>query len=432
MVVAFVVAAGLAALELSGLVGGRPGSPVNHALVGGRPSPPASTASLAPSTAPGATPSPAEELVRVGQPVELAGVETHTVLRVEDWPGPSPTAPGVRYLAVEIQVQTLPGKTARFDQLYYTVENAAGVVRNAPQVGRQPALAYGVLGPGQSVIVWVSFLVPNPGPFTLNYRYPLGANGQTDDEAVDLEPILPPTPEPIVPAGPSPGSTGLPNLGFPTALSSTNYAGYGAQLPGQSVTAVAGSWVQPAVHCSGKETSAVATWVGIDDGGLQDLEQIGTEAFCRSGTTSPTYLEWYEMYPQPQVPIRAIRAGDHFSASVTRRGSSWTLAIRDVTTKRSFTTRQTRTASAIQALWVVEAPARILANGDFQVLPLTSFGRVTMTGCTAVVGGIRRAIADTRWAHYRFDMRTASNVAKAVTSGLSGGGSSFSSSWRHR
>ena len=55
-----------------------------------------------------------------------------------------------------------------------------------------------------------------------------------------------------------------------------------------------------------------------------------------------------------------------------------------------------------------------------------------MTGCTAVVGGIRRAIADARWAHYRFDMRTPSNVAKAVTSSLSGGGSTFSSSWRHR
>ena len=127
-----------------------------------------------------------------------------------------------------------------------------------------------------------------------------------------------------------------------------------------------------------------------------------------------------------------IRAGDHFSASVTRRGSSWTLAIRDATTKRSFSTRQTRTASAIQALWVVEAPARILANGDFQVLPLTSFGRVTMTACTAVVGGTRRPISDPRWAHYRFDMRTASNTAKAATSGLSAGGTSFSSSWRHR
>ena len=426
----FVVAVALAILDLTGAVGGQREFALNHAVTpGGRPSasPPASV-SPGPSGGPSASP----ELVHVGQPVELAGVETHTVLRVEDWPGPTPTTPGERYLAVEIRVETLPGKTARFDQLYYTVENAAGVVRNAPQVGRQPALANGILGPGQSVVGWVSFLVPNPGTFTLDYRYPLGTNGQTVDEAVDLEPILPPTPEPVVPAGPSPGSTGLPNLGFPTALSSTNYAGYGAQLPGSSITSVAGSWIQPTIHCSGKETSAVATWVGIDDGGLQDLEQIGTEAFCRPGTTSPTYLEWYEMYPQPQVPIRAIRAGDRFSASVTRRGSSWTLAIRDATQNRSFTTKQTRTASAIQALWVVEAPARILANGDLQILPLASFGRVTMTGCSAVAGGTRRTIADARWAHYRFDMRTASNTAKAATSGLSAGGTSFSSSWRHR
>jgi hypothetical protein len=370
--------------------------------------------------------------VRVGQTVELAGVETHTVLRVEDWPGETPAGPGQRYLAVEVQVRTLPGASARFDQLYYTVENGAGVLRNAPQVGRQPALAYGVLGPGQSVIGWVSFLVPDPGPFILTYRYPLGTNGQTTDERVALDPILPPSPEPVQPAGPSPGSTSLPNLGFPAVLPSTNYSGYGAQLPGRTVSAVSGSWVQPAVHCSGKETSSVATWVGIDDGGLRDLEQVGTEAVCRSGSSRPTYVSWYEMFPLAEVVIATIRPGDHFTASVAKRGITWTLAIRDTNTGRAFSTKQARNAAAIQALWVVEAPSRILANGTLQVLPLTSFSRITMTGCSAVVGGTRRVISDSHWAHYRFDMRTTGGTAKALTSALTGGGTAFSSTWKHR
>jgi len=274
--------------------------------------------------------------------------------------------------------------------------------------------------------------VPDPGPFVLNYRYPRGTNGETVDATVALDPILPATPDPIVPVGPSPGASRLPNFGYPTVLPSTNYSGYGAQLPGTAISSVSGSWVQPAVKCSGSETSAVATWVGIDDGGVQDLEQIGTEALCHAGSTVPAYIAWYEMFPQAQVPATTIRPGDRFSATVTKRGSSWTLSIRDNTSGGSFTTRQTRDSAAIQALWVVEAPALVTANGNLEVLPLARFGRITMTSCSAVAGGIRRVISDSRWAHYRFDMRTTSNTAKALTSGLTSGGRAFSSTWKHR
>jgi Peptidase A4 family len=403
-----------------------------HPELGSRPFEPiAARPSLPPATPAPASSSPPANLIKVGQPVEVAGVETHTVLRVEDWSGPTPPGTGERYLAVEIQVATMPGKTVHFDQLYYTVQNAAGILRNAPQIGRQPALAYGILGPGESVIGWISFLVPDPGPFVLEYHFPLGSNGQTADEAVALEPILPPSPEPVVPANPSPGSSGVPNLGYPTALSSSNYSGYGAQLPGKSISTVAGSWVQPAVKCSGKETSVVAIWVGIDDGGLHNLEQIGTEALCHSGSSRPAYIAWYEMYPLAQVPVTDVMPGDHFTASVTKRGDIWTLAIKDTSTGDGFSTDQTRASAAIQALWVVEAPSRIQSDGKLQVLPLTSFGRITLTGCSAVAGGTRRAISNARWAHYRFDMRTSSNTPKAITGALTQAGSSFSSSWRH-
>lgn len=359
-------------------------------------------------------------------------METHTVLRVEDWPGITPAATGERYLAVEVQVRAGPGETVHFDQLYYTIENAAGVLRNAPQVGRQPALAYGILGPGQSVVGWISFLVPDPGPFILEYRFPLGTNGQTANENVALEPIEPPSPEPAAPANPNPGSARLPNLGYPAALSSSNYSGYGAQLPGTAITSVTGSWVQPTAHCNGKETSAAAIWVGIDDGGLRNLEQVGTEVLCHAGSSRPAYIAWYEMYPLPQVPVTDVTPGDHYTASVTRHGDIWTLTIKDTTTGDAFSTDETRAADAVQALWVVEAPSRVLAKGALQVLPLASFARITMTGCSAVAGGSRRVVAYSRWAHYRFDMRTASNTAKATTSGLTHAGTSFSSTWRHR
>jgi hypothetical protein len=434
-VIVVLIVVGLAGLDLTGIMGLPHGAAPSVPAVSA-PGSVAQVGSARPSSSAPAISSPAASssagLVQVGQPVELAGVERHTVLRVEAWPGLSPPGPGQRYLAVEVQVTALPGQTARFDQLYYTVGNAAGVLRNAPQVGRQPALAYGSVGPGESVVGWVSFLVPDPGPFILNYHYPLGTNGETVDEVVSLQPILPPTPEPVLPANPSPGSAALPNFGYPGALPSSNYSGYGAQLPGKAVSAVSGSWVQSTAHCASRESSSVAAWVGIDDGGLQDLEQLGTEVICRPGSTRPVYRAWYEMYPLPQVAIpMAVRPGDHFSASVTKRGTTWTLAIRDTTSGAHFTINQTRNSTAIQALWVVEAPARLLADGDLQIVPLTSFGRITMTACSAVAGGVRRTIVDAHWAHYRFDMRTTSNTAKALTSRLTGGGSAFSSTWQH-
>jgi hypothetical protein len=428
--VVVLIALSLASVNLTGVVGRGHGRA--SGTLGSITNQPSMTPSASPPASPSPAPSPSEHLVAVGQPVALAGVETHTVLRVEDWSDATPAAPGDRSLAVEIQVKAMPGKTARFDQLYYTVQNSAGVVRNAPQIGRQPALAYGILAPGQSVVGWVSFLIPDPGPFVLNYRYPLGTNGQTADEAVVLDPILPPSPEPGVPAGPSPGSPSLPNFGYPTVLPSTNYSGYGAQWPGKTVSTVSGSWIQSAVRCSGSETSAVATWVGIDDGGVQDLEQVGTEALCRQGSKVPAYVAWYEMYPMAQVAVSDVRPGDHLTASVTKHGTTWTLAIRDITGGGRFSINQTRNSAALQALWVVEAPARLLANGDLQVLPLTRFNPISMSGCSAVVGGVRRVISDAHWAHYRFDMRTTSNTAKALTSGLAPGGTGFSSTWRHR
>ncbi|MGH2465672.1 MAG: G1 family glutamic endopeptidase, partial [Candidatus Limnocylindrales bacterium] len=334
-------------------------------------------------------------------------------------------------LAVDVEIRALPGKTVRFDQLDYTIENADGVSRNAPEIGRQPALAYGLLASGESVTGWLSFLVPNPGPFVLDFRYPLGTNGLSVDEKVLLDPILPPSSDPVVPPPANPGTTSSTNFGLPRALSSTNYAGYGMQLPGAVVGSVIGSWVQPTVHCSGKETSAVATWVGIDDGGVRNLEQIGTEALCHSGSSRPAYIAWYEMYPLPQVPVTDVTPGDHYTASVTKHGAVWTLALKDTTTGDAFSTDRTRASDAVQALWVVEAPARIKSNGDLQVLSLASFGRTTMTGCSAVIGGSRRVISDRHVAHYRFDMHTPSGAAKAVTSGLSPSGTAFSSTWKH-
>jgi hypothetical protein len=54
-----------------------------------------------------------------------------------------------------------------------------------------------------------------------------------------------------------------------------------------------------------------------------------------------------------------------------------------------------------------------------------------MTGCSAVVGGVKRSISNAGWAHYRFDMVTRDGTPKTSTSSLVSGGSGFTVRWRH-
>jgi Peptidase A4 family len=238
-----------------------------------------------------------------------------------------------------------------------------------------------------------------------------------------LAPLATPQPDPTPPPEATPPSDGT------RSVPSSYYAGYGAELSRHDVTSVSGGWTQPRGTCSGSGSTGFAAWVGIEND--SNLEQLGTAVDCYSGT-GPVYYAWYEMFPEPSVriPMRAS-PGDEFSASVSRRGKSWTLAIRNRTNGEHFSIVKTRATSGFVALWIDEAPSSQVSEPGQHVLPLTRFGTVSMTDCSAVIDGKRRVIGDPGWSHYRFDMVTRSGTAKTVTSGLTGNGSAFRTTWRH-
>jgi hypothetical protein len=248
---------------------------------------------------------------------------------------------------------------------------------------------------------------------------PLGSLAPLPTPRPQPTPVPQPTPPPDTPP-PGPGSTDI---------ASTYYAGYGAERPHHDVTSIGGSWTQPRGTCSGSASTGFGAWVGIEND--VNLEQIGTAVDCVDGR-GPVYYVWYEMFPQRSVriPMRA-RPGDAFTASVSRRGSSWTLAIRNRTTGERFSIVKSRATSGDVALWIDEAPSSQISEPGSHVLPLTKFGTVTMTGCSAVVDGKRRVIGDPGWSHFRFDMVSSSGAPKALTSGLTAGGSAFKTTWRH-
>jgi Peptidase A4 family len=438
LAVALVLTASIAALGLRAVSGGAPPAPTPLssvvAVASGSPRASAATsASASPSASP--PPSASAAVHAIGETVSVGDRETHVVERAEAWDRPADR--DRIYVAVRVRVRASVADVP-FDSAYYQLQDGAGGLARPIPNGRDPVLAYGRLdAPGDEATGWVTFETTDQAPYRLTYLLPLGSNGALASIVVAFATLSPATPEPSTTPSPQPSSdpnplpSGIPNYGYPTARTSTFYAGYGATRPGQTVSSVTGSWVQPRGTCSGGTTSAFSAWVGIDDNGIGNLEQLGTEVGCERGSRTPFYGVWYEMFPEAsrRVSMRAL-PGDRFTASVTNRGSQWVLAITNRTTGQKFSITRSRDADAVQALWVAEAPSTQVSDPGEHVLPLTSFGTLTMTGCSAVVNGTRRTIGDPGWAHYRFDMQTRDGVAKTTTSALSKS-AAFTVRWRH-
>lgn len=246
-----------------------------------------------------------------------------------------------------------------------------------------------------------------------------------------------PTPTPI----PLPTPTATPRSSRPFSRSgpgapvahdsSTNWAGY-ATRDGASFSHVEVAWRQPTVSCPRTGRADVAIWVGLS-GRLGDgsIEQIGTDATCLDGGTA-NYRAWWELVPRSRssatLPL-AISPGDLVTATIDRRGSTYTLALTNGH-GRAVISRSYAAGQATDAEWIVEAPCLVTGTGC-QVLPLARFATITMTGALAVAAGHRGSIDQPTWSPVELTMETPGGTTKALPSGLSASGTRFSVSWRH-
>jgi hypothetical protein len=124
---------------------------------------------------------------------------------------------------------------------------------------------------------------------------------------------------------------------------------------GNTYQKASGSWVQPMITC-GASTTGATFWVGIDGYTSDTVEQVGTGVNCSGGTA--TYYAWLDMYPAPpQVAVLTIKPGDHITASVSKSGKNYTLALTDNTTGHGFDSAQTcapSTCKDTSAEWIEE------------------------------------------------------------------------------
>ena len=201
---------------------------------------------------------------------------------------------------------------------------------------------------------------------------------------------------------------------------STNWSGY-ADTAG-TYTSASASWVQPAGTCSSGDQYA-AFWVGIDGFNSSTVEQTGSEVDCVGRTAE--YVAWYEMYPGPSENYsNTVRAGDHFTATVTwEGGKKFSLYIDDSTEGWSHTTTAslTSTPSRSSAEVIAEAPCCTSSGG---ILNLTNFGTVNFTGNTANGEAIGTAALDP----VEINMIDSSGNLRDTCSGLTGN-ENFSCTW---
>ena len=173
------------------------------------------------------------------------------------------------------------------------------------------------------------------------------------------------------------------------STTSYNWSGYVDLGAAGAFTSVAGSWTVPAVQC-GAEDQITSEWVGLDGWSSKTVEQTGTTSWCYKGVA--TYYTWYEMYPADTVEVGAtVQPGDQITTSVTRSGTTYTLALTDATRPANSFSQQATCAAATckanSAEWVAERPAFSIG-----VVPLAQYGTWTLTNGTETANGVAGTI----------------------------------------
>jgi hypothetical protein len=207
-------------------------------------------------------------------------------------------------------------------------------------------------------------------------------------------------------------------------VTSGNWSGYADT--GSSFTKVSAKWTEPSGTCSGRTESLAAFWVGIDGYSSDSVEQDGTLIECYQGTAYQ--YTWWEMYPTNDVQVvgESAAAGDAITATVTRSGTSYVLAVTDSThTADSFSKTETCSASSCvdsSAEWIAEAP-----TGSSGVEPLTNFGTWTASSASVTEGTTTGVISS--FTDDEITMTDSSGATKALPSALNSSGNGFSVAW---
>jgi hypothetical protein len=235
---------------------------------------------------------------------------------------------------------------------------------------------------------------------------------------------------PRKPYGPRSGQIGGKSISDVKTFMSNNWSGYA--VIGSDFTQVRGSWIVPAVDCSGAANSSVSFWVGIDGWSSSTVEQTGTDSDC-DGLT-PTYYAWYQFYPRLGVTIASVsvKPGDQMSASVYYDGAKFFIEMTNQSTGESYgTSWEVPGAERNSAEWIAELNGSY-GLADFGTVPFgVDFTGVNETNTAAdstasgPIGAFEKQVQESVMVSDR-------NVLLASPSSISADGTSFTVTWMSR
>lgn len=212
----------------------------------------------------------------------------------------------------------------------------------------------------------------------------------------------------------------------------TSWSGYADT--GTGFSTVTGQWTQPKVTgCSatGPEKFELF-WVGLDGftSTSKTVEQGSTAAACGTGFGGLKYFTWWAMGSGGISPGGGdtVKPGDKISASVVRKGTSYTIKVTDSTTPgNSFGTTQTcSTCANSSAEWIGE---RAALPPSEQLSPLPDFGTWTLSGATAKAGSKSGTIKT--FPDYQITMiNKKGGHVMAQPGALNSAGNSFKDTWK--
>jgi hypothetical protein len=210
-----------------------------------------------------------------------------------------------------------------------------------------------------------------------------------------------------------------------SATGSYNWSGYAdVSKTANTFTKVTGQWKTPKVHCT-REDQLTSNFVGIDGFSNGTVEQAGTYSWCFLGQA--TYFTFYEMYPAGTIVVgNSVRAGDKITASVSRAGTSYNLAVTDATRPvNSFSVTKTCTTCQNTSVeWIAERPSFTIG-----IAPLADYKTWTLSSASQTAGGKTGTITGYP-TYYKIDMVDATGTYPlSLTSGLNNAGSEFLTHW---
>jgi hypothetical protein len=211
-------------------------------------------------------------------------------------------------------------------------------------------------------------------------------------------------------------------------------AGYGVSSSNGSVTGVYVSFTIPKITCSATNPSSqgVGFIAGIDGLASSDFENVGVAEYCQQGPNSPQYYAISSGFYTSIEGVVPVHPGDVIYASITVSGGTFRYYFEDVTTGMSARDNSSSTGAALNF-----AECGVISFG----LPLskftpTSFGRAftsvpntcdaTISGATHPIGGFGGKTT----LHKLVLIDSTTSDILATPSALSGGGSSFTVTWK--